>query len=92
MKVIRVVLSRLAALLIVVAAFIGWRLVFGILMHFMLTNASWQAALQDSRPAAPDVAFIPDFVYRAGLLALFFLLGRVVFRLRLKAVPRGTKL
>jgi hypothetical protein len=89
-KLIRVLLSRLALLLIVAAAFIGWRTTYvSLVLHFMLANAHWRVALQDSRPSAPDVAYFPDFVYRAGLLALFCIAGRLVFRLRLTSVPRG---
>lgn len=91
MKVIRVFLSRLAAILIIAAAFIAWRAIFVSLMHFMLTNARWQAALEDSQPSAPEIAYFPDFLYRAGLLALFCTAGRLVFRLRLNPVPRGER-
>lgn len=92
MKVIRALLSRLAVLLIVAATFVGWRVIFGIFMHFMLTSVRWRVVLQASwPPSAPRVAYFPDFVYRAGLLALFCLAGRLVFRLRLNPVPRRTK-
>ena len=91
MKVIRALLSWLAVALIVAATFIAWRTIYvRFVLHFMLANVHWRAALRDSRPSAPDVAYFPDFLYRAGLLALFCMAGRLVFRLRLNPVPRGT--
>lgn len=91
MKVIRVLLSWLTVVLIVAAAFIAWISIYvRFALHFMLANAHWQTALQDW-PSAPDVAYFPDFLYRAGLLALFCVAGRLIFRLRLNPVPRGTK-
>lgn len=92
MKVIRVVVSWLAVVLILAAAFIGWIAIYArFALHFMVTNARWQTALRDSQPSAPDVAYFPDFLYRAGLLALFCMAGRLIFRLRLNPAPRRTK-
>lgn len=90
MKLIRVLLSWLEVVLIAAAAFIAWITVyFRFVLHSMLTNAHWQTALQDW-PSAPDVAYFPDFLYRAGLLALFCMAGRLVFRLRLNPMSRRT--
>ena len=92
MKLIRVLLSWLVPPVIIAAAFVGWRTIFGILIHLMLANARWRAALQGAwPPSAPELAYFPDFLYRAGLLALFCIAGRLVFRLRLTPLPRGTK-
>lgn len=92
MKVVRLLLSWLVLLLIIAAAFLAWFAIYvRIALDSMLTNAHWQAALQDSWPSAPDVAYFPEFLYRAGLLALFCMAGRLVFRLRLNPVPRRTK-
>lgn len=91
MKVVHLLLSWLVLLLIIATAFLVWFTIYvRFALHFMLTNAHWQTALQ-SRPSAPDVAYFPDFLYRAGLLALFCMAGRLVFRLRLNPVPRRTK-
>src|SRR5690348_6741132 len=83
---IRVLLSRLVLLLLVAGALFGLRVIYG---TFVLSNARWQSEQQDSSPYAPDVGYFPDFVYRAALLAVFCLAGRVVFRLRLNPAPRG---
>lgn len=92
MKVIRVLLSWLEVVLIAAAAFIAWiTIYFHFLLHSMLTNAHWQTALLDSLLSAPDIAYFPDFLYRTGLLALFCMAGRLVFRLRLNPMSRRTK-
>jgi len=92
MKVVHLLLSWLVLLLIIATAFLAWITIYA---HFVvdsiLTNTHWQTALKDSRLSAPDVAYFPDFLYRAGLLAVFCMAGRLVFRLRLNPVPRRTK-
>jgi hypothetical protein len=91
-KVVHLLLSWLVLLLITATAFLVWiTIYFRFVLHSMLTNANWQTALQDSRLSAPDVAYFPDFLYRAGLLALFCVAGRLVFGLRLNLVLRRTK-
>lgn len=92
MKVIRLLLSWFVLVLIIATAFLVWFTVYArFVLHSMLTGADWQTALQDSRLSAPDVAYFPDFLYRAGVLALFCIAGRLVLRLRLNPVLRRTK-
>jgi hypothetical protein len=91
-KMIRVLLSWLEVVLIVAATFIAWITIYArFALHSLLTHANWQTEVQNSRLSTPDAAYFSDFLYRVGLLALFCMAGRLVFRLRLNPVPRHTK-
>ena len=82
------VISRLAILLIVGAAFVGLSAVYLRSADPLMPNARGQWEIRH-QPSAPGVGYVVDFVGYAILLAMFAWLGRMLFRLRLNPAPRN---
>ena len=86
-KVVRV-LSRVALLSVVAAAFVGLTALYGGSVRIPLPNPSVQAE-KLNRPSAPQVSRFPEFLGEAWVVAIYAVGGRLVFRLRLSRVSRS---
>ena len=90
MKLVRVILSRLALLSLAAAALAALTGVYGGSMPPPVLSPRYQAKHRYP-PSAPQVSEYLGFV-RAGLeLALFAVAGRICLRLRLSPVPRSER-
>jgi hypothetical protein len=87
MRFIRV-LSRLAPLSLVAAAFAGLTGIYGGSVRSPLPDPQWRAG-RDHRPSAPEVLLFPEFVGEGMIVAIFAVGGRIVFRLRLSPPPHS---
>jgi hypothetical protein len=87
MRFIRV-LSRLALLSLVAAAFAGMTGIYGGSVRSPSPDAQWRVG-RDHRPSAPEVRLFPEFVGEGMIVAVFAAGGRIVFRLRLSPPSRS---
>jgi hypothetical protein len=81
-------LLRIALLSLAATAFVGLTGIYGSSARPTLPNPLSQAERRH-RPAAPNVSEFPEFVAGVVEVALFALMGRIVFRIRLSSVPRS---
>lgn len=89
MRFVRV-LSRLALLSLVAAAFAALTGIYGGSVRLSLPNPQVRAARRH-RPAAPEGGKFPEFVGEGLIVAIFAVAGRVVFRLRLSPASRSER-
>jgi hypothetical protein len=89
MKFILVV-SRLALLSLVAAAFAALTLIYGGSARSPLPHPQWRAGRQH-RPSAPKVGKFPEFVGQFMVVAIFGVGGRIVLRLRLSPPSRNAE-
>jgi hypothetical protein len=87
MKFVRV-LSRLALLSLVAAAFAALTGIYGGSVRPPLPNPEWRAGRQH-RPSAPEIGKFPEFIGEGMIVAIFAVAGRIVFRLRLSPASRS---
>ena len=87
MTIVRLV-SRVAALSLAAAAFVGLTGIYGGSVRPPLPDPSSQAERRH-RQSAPQVSKFPEFVGEGMLLALYAVTGRIVLRLRLSPVSRS---
>ena len=87
MKWIRV-LSRVALISLVAAAFVGLTGIYGGSRRPGLPSASWQEE-RGHRPSSPQIMYFPDVIGDSIVLAIFAFAGRIIFRLRLSPVSRN---
>lgn len=86
MRFIRV-LSRLALLSLIAAAFAGLTGIYGGSVQSPLPDPQWRAG-RDHRPSAPEVRLFPEFIGEGIIVAVFAVGGRIIFRLRLSPPSR----
>ena len=87
MKLVHV-LPRIALLSLAAGGFAALTEIYGESVRSPLPNPLWQVARRH-RPAPPQVRYISEFVGEFGLVAIYALAGRLVFRLRLSPVSRS---
>lgn len=87
MKLLRV-LSRIALLSVVAAAFVGSTRIYGGSLRAPLLSPRWQA-MRRHRPSAPKVSEFPEFLGEGLQVAFFALVGRIALRLRLSPASRN---
>lgn len=88
MKVVRV-LSRLALLSLVAAAFVELTDIYGRSVRHLPDPHSAGCscrAVREHRPSAPEASEFPEFLEKSMAFAIYAVTGRVVFRLRLSPV------
>jgi hypothetical protein len=87
MRFIRV-LSRLALLSLIAAAFADLTSIYGGSVQSPLPDPQWRAG-RDHRPSAPEVRLFPEFIGEGIIVAVFAVGGRIVLRLRLSPPSRS---
>jgi len=87
MKLVRLLL-RIALLSLVAGAFVGLTQIYGGSTQPPLPGPRSQAE-REHRASGPEVTEFPEFVAGVVEVALFALMGRIIFRMRLSSVPRG---
>jgi hypothetical protein len=82
------VLSRIALLSLVAAAFVGLTEIYGRSVRSPLPDPIGQAERQH-RASEPEVSQFPEFIGYVFLLVFFAVIGRIALRLRLSPVSRS---
>jgi hypothetical protein len=87
MKVVRL-LSRVALLSLMAAAFAVLTRLYGDSVRPVLPDQQWRTE-RAHRPSAPEVSRFPEVIGEGLIVAIYAVLGRIVFRLRLSPASRG---
>ena len=87
MKVVRL-LSRVVLLSLMAAAFAVLTRLYGDSVRPVPPHQQWRAE-RAHRPSGPELSRFPEVIGEGLVVAIYAVLGRIVFRLRLSPASRG---